>query len=236
MGADASLRQSRLMAQLAGVGTTLGAPGAGPPRKHRRIFDARNGSALPGVPVREEGAPATRDVAATEAYDGLGATWDLYADVYGRNSIDDAGNDLIASVHYLRDYDNAQWNGTQMVFGDGDGTVFNRFTIAVDIIGHELTHGVTAATANLTYQDQSGALNESVSDVFGSLVKQFVARPRQTADAADWLSAPGCSRRASRASRCGRCARRGPPTTTRSWPARTRSRATWTGSSRPPPT
>jgi Zn-dependent metalloprotease len=191
MAADASLRQSRLMAQLAGVGPPLGAPGAGPPRKHRRIFDARNGSALPGIAIREEGAPATRDVAANEAYDGLGATWDLYADVYDRNSIDDAGNDLIASVHYLRDYDNAQWNGTQMVFGDGDGTVFNRFTIAVDVIGHELTHGVTAATANLTYQDQSGALNESVSDVFGSLVKQFVARPQPTADAADWLIGEG---------------------------------------------
>jgi Zn-dependent metalloprotease len=191
MAADASLRQSRLMAQVATVGGDLGAPGAGPPRKHRRIFDARNGSTLPGVPVREEGAPATDDVAANEAYDGLGATWDLYADVYDRNAIDDAGGDLLASVHYLRDYDNAQWDGTQMVFGDGDGMVFRRFTIAVDVIGHELTHGVTAATANLTYQDQSGALNESVSDAFGSLVKQFVARPQQTATAGDWLIGEG---------------------------------------------
>ena len=191
LSADASLRQSRLMAQLAAAGPDIGAPAAGPPRKHRRIFDARNGSTLPGAPVREEGAPATGDVAANEAYDGLGATWDFYADVYDRNSIDDAGMDLLASVHYLRDYDNAQWNGTQMVFGDGDGTVFNRFTIAIDVIGHELTHGVTAATANLTYQDQSGALNESVSDVFGSLVKQFVARPQQTAEDADWLIGAG---------------------------------------------
>jgi Zn-dependent metalloprotease len=191
LSADASLRQARLMAQVAPLGTDLGAPGAGPPRKHRRVFDARNGSTLPGVLVREEEAPAVGDVAVNEAYDGLGATWDLYADVYDRNSIDDAGSDLIASVHYLRDYDNAQWDGTQMVFGDGDGTVFRRFTIAVDVIGHELTHGVTAATANLTYQDQSGALNESVSDVFGSLVKQFVARPQQTADAANWLIGEG---------------------------------------------
>jgi Zn-dependent metalloprotease len=191
LSADASLRQARLMAQIAPLGTHLGAPGAGPPRKHRRVFDAGNGSTLPGVLVREEGAQAVGDVAVNEAYDGLGATWDLYADVYDRNSIDDAGSDLIASVHYLRDYDNAQWDGTQMVFGDGDGTVFRRFTIAVDVIGHELTHGVTAATANLTYQDQSGALNESVSDVFGSLVKQFVARPQQTADAANWLIGEG---------------------------------------------
>jgi len=191
LAADASLRQARLMAQLAGPRRDVGAPTAGPPRKNRQVFDAQSGSTLPGVPVRAEGEAATGDAAADEAYDGLGATWDLYFDVYERNSIDDAGMDLIASVHYLRDYDNAQWNGSQMLFGDGDGTVFNRFTLAVDVIGHELTHGVTAATANLTYQDQSGALNESVSDVFGSLVKQFVARPQQTADVADWLIGAG---------------------------------------------
>jgi Zn-dependent metalloprotease len=190
LSADASLRQARLMAQIAPAGPDVGAA-AGPRRKNRRIFDARNGSALPGVPVREEGAPASDDVAVDEAYDGLGATWDLYADVYDRNSIDDAGMDLLASVHFMRDYDNAQWDGTRMVFGDGDGTVFNRFTIAIDVVGHELTHGVTAATANLTYADQSGALNESVSDVFGSLVKQFVARPQPSAGAADWLIGEG---------------------------------------------
>jgi Zn-dependent metalloprotease len=190
LSADASLRQARLMAPRPGAGPDVGAP-AGPPRKHRRIFDAQNGSVLPGVPVREEGARASDDVAVNEAYDGLGATWDLYADVYDRNSIDDAGMDLLASVHYLRDYDNAQWDGQRMVFGDGDGTVFRRFTIAVDVVGHELTHGVTAATANLTYADQSGALNESVSDVFGSLVKQFVARPQPSAGAADWLIGEG---------------------------------------------
>jgi Zn-dependent metalloprotease len=189
LAADATLRQARLMAQLDAARREVAPPSAGPLRKHRRVYDARHGSALPGVPVRDEGQAATDDVAANEAYDGLGATWDLYADVYRRNSIDDAGMDLVASVHYLRDYDNAQWNGSQMLFGDGDGSVFRRFTIAVDVIGHELTHGVTAATANLTYADQPGALNESVSDVFGSLVKQHLKQ--QTADAADWLIGEG---------------------------------------------
>jgi len=190
LSADASLRQARLMAQLAAARREeVVPPAVGPPRKNRRIFDAQNGSALPGVAVRAEGEAATGDPAVNEAYDGLGATWDLYADVYDRNSIDDAGMDLVASVHYLRRYDNAQWNGSQMLFGDGDGTVFNRFTLAVDVIGHELTHGVTAATANLTYQDQPGALNESVSDVFGSLVKQQIAQ--ETAAAADWLIGEG---------------------------------------------
>jgi Zn-dependent metalloprotease len=129
------------------------------------------------------------DVAVNEAYDGLGATFDFYLNVYQRNSIDNAGLPLDASVHFDQDYDNAFWNGQQMVFGDGDGTIFNRFTIALDVIGHELTHGVTGSEVNLTYQGQSGALNESISDVFGSLVKQY--KLNQTADKADWLIGAG---------------------------------------------
>lgn len=92
---------------------------------------------------------------------------------------------LDATVHFDRNYDNAFWNGQQMVFGDGDGTLFNRFTVSLDVIGHELTHGVTEKEAGLIYQGQSGALNESVSDVFGSMVKQY--KLGQAAAAADWL-------------------------------------------------
>ena len=80
-------------------------------------------------------------------------------------------------MHYGVDYDNAFWDGTQMVFGDGDGTSSTASPSSVDVIGHELTHGVTQYTADLTYHGQSGALNESVSDVFGSLVKQYAPRP-----------------------------------------------------------
>ncbi|MGE5602422.1 MAG: M4 family metallopeptidase, partial [Nitrososphaerales archaeon] len=158
---------------------------AAPPHKNRLIYDGKHRKALPGKLVRGEGQAAGSDVAVNEAYDGLGATFDLYCDIYGRNSIDNNGMDIIGTVHYGRKYDNAQWNGFQMIFGDGDGTIFNRFTIAVDIMGHELTHGVTGATARLDYQDQAGALNESVSDVFGSLVKQRVLN--QKAAEADWL-------------------------------------------------
>jgi hypothetical protein len=121
----------------------------------------------------------------------LGATFDLYWSVFGRNSIDNAGQDLLGSVHYGQAYDNAFWNGTQMVFGDGDGRYFNRFTISIDIMGHELTHGVTGHQANLAYHDQPGALNESISDVFGSMVKQHAHAPQQTAAAADWLIGAG---------------------------------------------
>ena len=95
----------------------------------------------------------------------------------------------IASVHYDQDYDNAFWNGDQMVFGDGDGVIFTGFTKALDVIGHELTHGVTQFTANLDYNAQSGALNESFSDVFGSLVKQY--RNGEDTASADWLIGKG---------------------------------------------
>ena len=88
-------------------------------------------------------------------------------------------------MHFGTNYDNAFWDGTQMVFGDGDGVVFLPFTRSVDVIGHELAHGVTQYTSGLNYQGQSGALNESVSDVFGVLVKQRLLG--QSADQADWL-------------------------------------------------
>jgi Zn-dependent metalloprotease len=152
----------------------------------RQIFDCAGAEDLAtATSVRREGQVPVGDAAVDEAYDGLGATWRLYAEVYGRDSIDDAGLPLHGYVHYGRDYDNAFWDGEQMVFGDGDTRLFNRFTIAVDVIGHELTHGVTQVEAALTYQDQAGALNESVSDVFGSLVKQYARR--QSAQEADWL-------------------------------------------------
>jgi hypothetical protein len=151
----------------------------------RAIHDAGHTEDLPGELVRSEGADATGDAAVDEAYDGLGATWKLFEEVYGRNSIDGAGMKLIGSVHYGEDYQNAFWNGEAMVFGDGDGEIFGRFTASLDVIGHELTHGVTEHTAGLVYSGQPGALNESVSDVFGILVKQYA----QGLDAAasDWL-------------------------------------------------
>ncbi|WP_152360222.1 protealysin inhibitor emfourin [Microlunatus speluncae] len=159
------------------------------PGPRREIGDAQNGSEVPGRIVRSEGEPAVEDPAVNEAYDGLGTTWRLFHDVFGRDSLDGAGLPLLATVHYLQDWDNAQWDGTRMMFGDGDGTVFNRFTLALDVIAHELSHGVTQYTANLTYSGQSGALNESVSDVFGAMAKQFAAE--QSAEAADWLIGAG---------------------------------------------
>jgi len=164
----------------------------------RKIYDAQHTLRLPGRLVRREGDPASGDAAVDEAYDGLGATYDLYLEQYGRCSIDDQDMPLIATVHYDRSYDNAFFDGQQMVFGDGDEDdedlpeaerIWNRFTIAIDVMGHELTHGVTANTVDLVYLNQPGALNESISDVFGSMVKQ--KKLGQEARDADWLIGAG---------------------------------------------
>jgi Zn-dependent metalloprotease len=161
----------------------------------RTIYDAGFGSDLPGSLVRSEGDPPATDPAVNEAYDGAGSTYDLFLDQYERNSVDGEGMQLISSVHYQKGYDNAFWNGQQMVYGDGDEDLpenerlFNRFTLALDVIGHELTHGVTQFEAKLVYWEQSGALNESFSDVFGILVKQ--KKMNQRADQANWLIGEG---------------------------------------------
>ena len=170
--------------------TTATATSAG--QKRRTIYDAKNNadsSSLPGTLVRGEGSPASTDVAVNEAYDSAGATYDFYKQVYDRNSVDDQGLRLDSTVHFGQQYDNAFWNGNQMVYGDGDGQIFERFTKCIDVIGHELTHGVTQYEAGLRYQGEPGALNESMSDVFGSLVKQWTLK--QTADKADWLIGQG---------------------------------------------
>ncbi|HEV8360834.1 MAG TPA: M4 family metallopeptidase [Candidatus Thermoplasmatota archaeon] len=163
--------------------------GAAAGQLQRNVYTASNGSILPGTIARREGQGPTGDAATDEAFDGAGATYELYYKQYERSSFDDRGAPINSTVHYGAEYNNAFWNGQQMVYGDGDGELFQRFTIALDVIGHELTHAVTQYEANLVYHGQSGALNESFSDVFGVLVKQF--RLGQTADQADWLIGAG---------------------------------------------
>ncbi len=185
---DHSLR----MARLQNLQSRSGAPrradilneaAAGIP--HRTIRTAQNTENVEGPVVRSEGDPPTGDVAVDEAYDGLGATHLFFWEIFERDSIDGDGLPLRAVVHFGDSYDNAFWDGQRMVFGDGDGDLFLRFTRSLDVIGHELAHGVTEDEAALEYWGQSGALNESMSDVFGSLVKQY--KLQQRADEADWL-------------------------------------------------
>ncbi|MFX1552599.1 MAG: M4 family metallopeptidase [Promethearchaeota archaeon] len=143
--------------------------------RYREIYDAGHGTNLPGIQVRVEGDPATGDGDTDNAYDFLGETYDYFFDNFGRDSFDNRGATLVATVHYGLGYQNAFWNGVQMVFGDG-------FTVD-DVTAHELTHAVTEYSANLIYRDQSGALNESFSDIFGELVDQ----ENDTDPNDDWL-------------------------------------------------
>jgi Zn-dependent metalloprotease len=188
LAVDATLRAFRASAQTFAAAPSVEAL-ANPGEKRRTIYTANHTQQLPGHRVRGEGDPPSADVSVNEAYDGLGDTWDFFWNTYGRNSIDDEGLPLDATVHFGQDYNNAFWNSQQMVFGDGDGQIFNRFTVSLDVIGHELTHGVTEDEAQLAYLFQPGALNESVSDIFGSLVKQ--QRRHQAAKDADWLIGEG---------------------------------------------
>lgn len=162
-------------------------------RRHRLVYDARKKDGLPGKLVRSEGEPKVGDAAVNEAYDFSGDTFDFYLERFGRNSLDDAGMALISSVHVgeadgngrYQPMNNAFWDGSQMAYGDGDGTVFQCFTKSLDVVAHELTHGVQSFASNLVYRGQSGALNEHFSDVFGVLVRQW--RCGETAEKAVWL-------------------------------------------------
>jgi Zn-dependent metalloprotease len=169
-----------LMPQMAAIPSPAG-------EKHRLVYDMQRSSSrfrLPGTLIRSEGGAASTDVAVNEAYEYAGDTYDFYLQVFGRNSLDDRGLALTSSVHFSRNFNNAFWNGEQMVYGDGDGARFIRLTKALDVVGHELSHGVVQHTSNLVYQDQSGALNEHFADVMGELVDQW--KNRFTVDTANW--------------------------------------------------
>jgi Zn-dependent metalloprotease len=186
---DHSIRLARVQNSLARVTATTqradALVGVAAPHPARVISDAHGTEDVRGPIVRREGDPAAGDEATDEAYDGLGDTFEFWLQAYGRNSIDDAGMPLRGVVHFGDHYPNAFWDGQRMVFGDGDGEVLGLMTGSLDVIGHELGHGVTEKEAGLEYWGQSGAMNESLSDVWGSLVKQH--KNHQDAASADWL-------------------------------------------------
>ena len=147
------------------------------------VSDCQHGSTLPGVPVANPGSSS--DATAKRAFVEATGVAEFYQTVFGRNSVDNAGKTLASSVHFSVNYNNAFWNGNQMTYGDGDGNIFIDFTNSNDVIAHELTHGVTQFSAQLAYANEAGGLNESMSDVFGSMYRQW--RGKQTVDKADWL-------------------------------------------------
>lgn len=135
--------------------------------------------------MRGEGDPASADEAVNLSYDYVGQVLNYFKNVLGRNSLDNLGMDIIVNVHYGKKYQNAFWDGDDISLGDGDGKIFVNFSKSLDVIAHELSHGVTQFTANFEYSGQSGALHEHFSDVFGSVITQYVAN--QSAEDADWL-------------------------------------------------
>ncbi len=153
------------------------------------IHSAGNEETLPGAVVRSEGDPASDDASVDEAYEWSQQVWELYEQQFGRLSFDGAGSTVTVTVHYGQNYDNAFWDGEQLVFGDGDGEIFERFTKPADVLAHEFSHGVVQYTSGFTYNGQPGALNESIADVFAAMSIQHAAG--QTADQASWLIGEG---------------------------------------------
>ncbi len=155
----------------------------------RETYDAKGKTTLPGTKARFEGDAPTGNSEVDQAYDFTGFVRDFYKKEFNRDSIDGNGMKLISTVNYGKNYENAFWNGSQMTYGNpGPDSPFKTFML-LDVAGHEITHGVTEKEANETYFGQSGALNESNSDIFGELIKQY--SKNQTADQADWLVGEG---------------------------------------------
>ena len=150
----------------------------------RFVYDCENTWTMRRKLVRQEGGAVTGDAAVDTVYESVGIVRDYFR-ALGRNSIDDQGMEFILNVHYRQSYTNAFWDGDEMTFGDGDGQTFANLTHSLDVVAHEIAHGVTQHTADLDYYSQSGALNEHFSDIFGSAIQQY--HNRQDAGQADWL-------------------------------------------------
>ena len=161
------LREAHRVAALSGRRSLMAAAPTGDAAQH--LFDCQHRQALPGRAVAGAG-----DEALTTVFNTTAKVAEFYRTVLNRNSIDNQGLDLVSSVRYRIHFDNAFWNGSQMVYGDGDGTIFTDFWKSPDVIGHELTHGVTQNESGLRYEGESGALNESISDCFGAAFNQWL--------------------------------------------------------------
>ena len=140
--------------------------------KNRKTYTCNNGTTLPGTLLISEGGSSS-DTVAQAAHTNAGVTYDYYWVKHSRDSYNNAGATLSSSVHYSTNYNNAFWNGSQMVYGDGDGTTFSPLSKSLDVVAHELTHAVTSSTAGLVYKNESGALNEAMSDVFGAATEIY---------------------------------------------------------------
>ncbi len=146
--------------------------------RDRQTYDANNGTILPGTLERSEADAATGDNVIDAAHDHAGIVYDYYHTNFNRDSYDDGGAPIRSTAHFDSNYNNAYWSSfnRQMVYGDGDGVTFSPLAGSLDVVAHELTHAVTDSTSDLVYHDEPGALNESLSDIFGVLT-----------DPTDWM-------------------------------------------------
>ena len=158
--------------------------------KNRKVYNSNNGTTTPGALVRSEGGAAVADAIVNNNYDRLGTVYDCYQTLFARDSFDALGGALISSVHYSTNYVNAYWDGTQMVYGDGDNVNSSNLANSLDVTGHELTHAVTEKESNLVYSAESGGLNEAMSDIFGNVCEAFKlggGTGTLTVDANTWI-------------------------------------------------
>jgi Zn-dependent metalloprotease len=150
---------------------------------NRAVYSANNGTSLPGTLKRSEGQAATGDAHVDGNYDKLGGTYNCYKTNFNRDSYNNAGAQLKSTVHYSSNYVNAYWNGTQMVYGDGNGVDSGMLGLSADVTTHELTHAVTENESNLTYSGESGGLNEAMSDIFGAYCESWASGTWATTNA-----------------------------------------------------
>ena len=127
------------------------------------------------------GSTSSRESAGVDAQYGTNVTWDYFKLVHGRNGIFGNGSGSLNRVHYGNNYVNAFWDGTKMTYGDGDGVNYGPLT-SLDVAGHEMSHGVTENSANLTYSGESGGLNEATSDIFGTTVEFYAGNANDPGD------------------------------------------------------
>ena len=176
-------RADAITAAAAGAGAGLAPAPTGTSR--REVYDSGNTTNQRVTLVRPEGSPETKDADVINAYDNAGLVRVYFKQVLNRDSIDNRALDLVLNVHYATKFNNAFWDGDEMTFGDGDGVIFSGFARSLDVVAHELAHGVTQFASGLVYKNESGALNEHFSDVFGTAITQWVNK--ETPEEADWL-------------------------------------------------
>jgi len=140
---------------------------------NRKLHDGGTKDILPGPAARTEGQAPHPDAVVNTNYDHLGTVYNCYKELFGRDSFDNAGAVLISTVHHKVNYVNAFWNGTQMVYGDGNGVDASNLANSLDVTAHELTHAVTDKESDLIYSGESGGLNESMSDIFGAVCEWY---------------------------------------------------------------